>query len=191
MVMELRSCPLSAQQLPGRGLWVAPANPAGRRGCKHGERDSLPPLQNRNDRECLCSRRSARASRALLTSAPLLLSFPRQDAARPRAARSAPSRPGEPALPLPAGPAPRSPAHRLEAARLAARRGARSTSLVPLRGQSAVGASGPGRLPSGQTPPARPPGLLGAQDGEPDAHRASPTGPGREHAQSLRRELPS
>lgn len=76
MVMELRSCPLSAQQLPGRGLRAAPANLAKKQGCKYGEAGS----QKGHDWRL----RARPACRALLTSAPLLLSHPRRDAARPR-----------------------------------------------------------------------------------------------------------
>lgn len=173
MVMELRSCPLSAQQLPGRGLlWAAPVKRAGWQGCQHGERDSPPPLKKGKDRGPAPAPLSSRPL-ALLTSAPLLLSFPRRDAARPRrTARSAPSRPGEPFLPPPAGPAPRSPAQRPEAARPAGRRGARFPSLSPPRGDSATGARGPGSLPGSQTPPARSAGLRGRKQADP-----TPTGP--------------
>lgn len=105
MVMELRSCPLSAQQLPGRGLRADPANPPGGSAVDAGTGAESPaPLPKRN---CLCLRLRLPAGSAHLGALARLLppAGTRQTPAQ-RAARSAPSRPGERAPPPPPPPGP-------------------------------------------------------------------------------------
>lgn len=191
------TAPFSAQQLPGRGLFrgsPGEAGPGGKAG-NAGERDPPPPL--RKGKKGPSARARALGSRPLaaLTSAPSLLPFPRRDAARPRhPARSAPSRPGEPFLPPPAGPVPRSPAHRPEAARRTRRRGAPFPQPRP--SPPPVGDGSPRAEPDAQEPDparllARPARVRGRKQLRPEAHRLPPASPGREHAQSSPRELPS
>ena len=188
MVMELRSCPLSAQQLPGRGLlWAAPAKRAGWQGCQHGERDSPPPLRKGEDRVPAPAPLSSRPL-APLTSAPLLVSFPRRDAAGARrtahgaqralaACRTLPAAAGWPGAPQPCA-APRGCASGWEARRplpqpqpsprrVGGGGGSPGAKPRPLARPACGGASSPTR---------RPPGLAAS--------------PGREHAQSPRRGGP-
>lgn len=155
------TAPLSAQQLPGRGLFRGSPGEAGPGGkaANAGEKDPPPPLRKGKKGPSARARARALGSRPLasLTSAPSLLPFPRRDAARPRhPARSAPSRPGEPFLPPTTGPVPRSPAQRPEAARRARRRGAPFPQPRP--SPPPVGDGSPRAGPDAQEPdPARPP----------------------------------
>lgn len=156
------AAPLSAQQLPGRGLRAAPVKRAGRRGCQHGGGHSPPPLQETEDRVPVPAPLGSRppGSAHLRALAPLLPS-PGREGALPL-----------PLPPPPAGPAPRSPAHRPEAARPGWRRGARlpasALSAARQRRQPGGRAGGPGAKPR----PLGRPACGGRQQPDP-----TPTGP--------------
>lgn len=185
MVMELRSCPLSVQQLPGRGLWAAPASGRqdARLSARSGERSRQ--RRKRARTEQLRPRRCAGASGLRSPPAPWLLYFLRLDAARPprRAARPR-GRESPPCCSRWL----RSAAAAHRGGRRCAtgwQRGSRAPTSVPLCREALMGARG--GLPSGQTPPARPPGCPGRRL----RHRVRPSQPDRrEHAQSPRRGCP-
>ncbi|XP_043340400.1 uncharacterized protein LOC122679668 [Cervus elaphus] len=164
MVMELRNCPLSAQQLPGRGLFRGSPGEAGPGGkaVNAGERDPPPPLRKGKKKDRASAPALSARARWLRSpprprfSASLAGTRPDPGARRAERARGLESRSCRRRLA-------RLPAALRTAPRLRVGRGGAAPpfpSLGPLRRQSATGARGPGRMPRSQTPPARPPARL-------------------------------